>query len=135
MDEHLFHEASQLENYLSNLEQNHEFLTNQIIELEQFSKNLQFLSKTSEKEMLSSLGKGVYLPAQITSKNLLVEVGAGVVIQKSPEELQKVIESQLKKLTESKIQLGAQLESYTEQLRKIMHELELQHEQDRSKTI
>ena len=127
MDHQLLREASQLEKYTSELEQHEAYLSQQISELMQFMEQLDALKKNSEKSMLVSVGKRVYLKTEVTDKKFFVDVGAGVVVRKTPEELEAVIAGQLKKLRESQAALAQQLAFYGEKLHDLMHMLEQQH--------
>lgn len=116
-------QASALEKYASELDENLSLITQQIEGLNDFSGYLSNLVNSDEKAILSSIGKGVFLKSEIKDKNLFVEVGAGVIVRKTPQELQKVVEEQIAKLDISKTALSAQLELYTDKLHSIMFEL------------
>jgi len=124
MDQKLLEEAIELESYGSALEQHEQFLSNQIEELKKFSDSANSLFSSKENKILAAVGKGVYIPAQITSDKIFVEVGAGVVVKKTYSELQEVIKEQLAKLIESQRSIEMQLQLITQQLQKTMAELE-----------
>jgi prefoldin alpha subunit len=85
----------------------------------------------SEKEMLASLGKGVFLRANIIDKNPLVNVGSNILIKKTPQEIKEAIDSQEKIMEEAKHEINerkGQLEKEKEEIltniqkkRKITH--------------
>src|SRR3989344_6886921 len=110
MDQETMLKASFLERQTQELEQYLEFIDSQINELELFKENLAVLSKSEEKEILSSLGKGVFLKGNMTEKKLFVEVGSGVVLRKTPKETQETISLQVKRLKELRIQGLSQLD-------------------------
>ena len=116
--------ASFLERQSHELEQYLEFIDSQISELEIFNENLGVLSKSEEKEILSSLGKGVFVKGNMNEKKLFVEVGSGVVLRKTPEETQETISLQIKRLKELRIQGLSQLDSTRSQLSDIIEEIE-----------
>lgn len=128
MDQQLLMEASQLEKYSNELEQHEAYLAQHINELMQFSEQLEILNQTNETSMLASIGKRVYLKTEVVDKSLFVEVGAGVVVRKTPEELATVITEQLTQLRASHEQLKLQLAFSTEKLQQIMAVLEQQHQ-------
>jgi len=97
-------------------------------EMENFEKSLSALEKTGEKEMLSSLGKGVYVETELKGKGLFVEVGAGVIVKKTPEETRKIIESQIVKLKEAQSQLQVQLEMFHKEFQSMVSEIESERE-------
>ncbi len=131
MSQELIYEAQELERYIGELEEHVKFLENQTKELEQFSQRLESLDESTEKNILSSLGKGVYFPTEIKDKNLFVEVGSGVIVKKSPQQLKKVVLEQISKLQESKVNLISQIGIYTQKIQEIM--LEVQNQSSNSK--
>lgn len=126
MDASKVMEAQELERYAGELDQHQAYLDKQLVELAKFSEDVKVLEKTKEKEIHSPLGKGVYIPAQITDTKLLVEVGAGVLVKKTPAELDLVLRDQMTRLSESKAQVSSQLELVTQRLQEIMSELSKQ---------
>lgn len=103
------------------LEENMQIINNQILELEDFTKNLKFIRESKENEILTQIGSRIYIKSKIEDKNkLLVETGAGVVVEKSPEETINVIEEQVSKLKQARIQISSQLESYYAELREFI---------------
>ena len=117
--------ASQLEKKHQELEQSLQLADTQIQELEQFKDNLGFLIKSKEKEILSSLGKGVFLKSKIQDKEkLFVEVGSNVIVKKTPEETKKIVENQIRRLNEANLQIVAQLEVCHKQLQNLMANIE-----------
>ncbi len=74
-----------------------QMLSKQIQELKALSENTKEISKTKENsEMYTNLGVGVHLKSQIKDvKHLLVNVGAGIFVQKTPEETIKIVDKQV----------------------------------------
>lgn len=124
MDQEKLFRASLIERQINELESRLEMINQHISELNQFQEYLDIFSKSSNNEMLSSIGKGVYAKTKLLSKDLLVEVGAGVVIKKNPEEMKNVIESQLSKFAEVKSHIMAETEAYAQSLQDILREIE-----------
>lgn len=133
MDQELLMKASLLERNSQELETHLQFINNQITELELFNVNLGTLQDSSEKEILSSIGKGVYAKANLVDKDLFVEIGAGVIIKKTPQEIKSIIEGQVKTLEETKLRLMAQLEAYNESLQELMRDLEAAAKKEQAK--
>lgn len=121
--------ASALEKRSQEVENEIAFVDKQISELEEFNNGLEYLSKTKEKEMLSSLGKGVYVKTSLEGKELFVNVGSGVMVKKTPEQAKKVVQDQLKKLKEARIQLSAQMEAVSRNLAELLMQVEKAREQ------
>ena len=127
MSHELIHEAQELEKYTAELEEHIKFLESQIQELDQFAERLTILNLNFINNCFnSSIGKGVYLPAELKDNNLLVEVGAGVIVKKTPLELKDVVIEQISKLQESKISLISQIGFYAQKIQEIMSEVQNQ---------
>jgi len=124
MNEEIIMKAMQFQKKAEETEKNLEFVEEQINELEEFKKNLENLENSKEKEILASLGKGVFIKSEIKDKELFVNVGAGVVIKKSLNGTKKVIEEQIKKFLNARIQLNSELETYRQELVRLINELE-----------
>lgn len=120
----LIMKASLLQKQAEELGNNVEYIEKQIEELKSLSENLDAFKDAEGKEVISSIGKGVYAKTSLVDKKLFVEVGSGVLIKKTPEETQKVIESQLKKFNEIKFQLKGQQEIYSHLLHDAISEIE-----------
>ncbi len=128
MDQQLLQQAGKLEQYTRELEEHDEFLTRQIAELAQFQSSMKSFTSSTETRMLAPLGKGVYCKTDLADRKLFVEVGAGVLVRKTPEALSEVIEDQLNKLKASQVQLTAQIGLCAQKLQEMMQELERQHQ-------
>lgn len=104
--------ASLVEKHIEELNEKLGYLTQQLLEMEQFNKDVVFLKDSKGKDILAPVGKGIYLKSTIEEKNLFVNVGAGVVVKKSFEDTKAIIESQIKNFQEARMQLTANLEIY-----------------------
>lgn len=110
-------QAEQLSNNLAQIEA-------QVLELSSLAHDLNALKESSSNEMISSIAKGVYIKTNLVEKNLLVNVGSDILVKKTPEETQIIIEEQVKKLNEARLHLKAQLEIYNNLLRETIAEIE-----------
>ena len=117
MDQEKIAYITNVENQARQFEENLQLIDNQINELGEFIKNLNFIIKSKEKDMLSSLGRRVYLKAKIEDKEkLFVDIGAGVVLKKTPEETLTIVREQITRLQDVRVQIASQLESYYKEL-------------------
>ena len=66
----------------------------------------------------------MYLKTTLAHKDILIEVGAGVVVKKTPEQALEIIESQVKKLHEVRSHVLAQKEMCMHALRQTIETLE-----------
>lgn len=124
MGQELILQASYLQQQSQELQENITLLEKEILDLQNFLDNLSYLEKTKEKSTLASLGKGVFVKASLEDKELLVNVGSGILVKKTPEEAKKVITSQIKKLSEAKINLLASLEQHKQMIYDIIKQIE-----------
>lgn len=124
LDQETVYKISAFEQQATELEQNIEFVERQLQELNQFLESLNSFAKSKETEMLAPLGKGVFVKTEVMDKKLYVDAGAGVVIRKTPEEAAKIIESQVSKLTELRIQLTNQRDLYGQAMQELIRDIE-----------
>lgn len=95
-------ESKQLNEQLELIEQH-------VSEMQKLKEALDELEKTNEKSILANLGKNIYIPAEITDKTLIVEVGKGNFVKKTIPEANKIIIEQLEKLDQAKNQIDAKI--------------------------
>jgi len=124
MEQEILQRAMMLRQQSEESEKHLEFVQQQIAELDDFSQTLEEFDKNKEKEMLAPLGKGVYAKADRKDEKLFVDVGAGIMVRKTPKEARKIISEQMKKFTEAKVQLTAQLEAYRVEFTKMLESVE-----------
>ena len=98
------------------LEQQSQMIEQHLTEMQGLSEGLEELDKSKEKEILSSIGKGIYVPAEIKSKQLRVEVGKGNFVTKSIPETKKVINGQIEKLNSVKTQISERMNQLQEEM-------------------
>ena len=84
MKEELLERAVKLRKESGEIENQLEFVKNQISDLEQFRAGLDFIQKNKDEKIFSPLSRGVFVEAEMKHNNkILVDVGAGVFIKKS----------------------------------------------------
>ena len=124
MEQVLIQEASKLHREVEQLENHCMLIDNEIGELEHFYKSIGEIENPEGKEILASIGKGVFSPAKMTSGEFFIEVGAGMVIKKTPLEIRKVIEEQIEKMKTSKTLFNQQLEIKFVSLQEVIGRIE-----------
>jgi len=102
------------------IEQHCGFLDQQAEELEKFKLNLDGFNGEIGSKMMSSFGKGVFIETELKSNNLLVEVGAGIIVRKDKEEVLGILAHQINSLKVSRAYFGEQFEILTSELQKKM---------------
>jgi len=106
------------------IEERLEVVDQQLSEMEKFNQVLEGLENRENDEMLASIGKGVYVKTKLSREDLYVDVGSGVVINKSMQETKKIIEQQKDKLHALKTELNMENESQNIKLRELIEEIE-----------
>jgi prefoldin alpha subunit len=96
-------------------------ISQQIKELDNFREVLEKLDKSDEKEILSSIGKGVFVKSEIKEKTFFVDVGAGVFVRKSLKDTGEVLENQIKRLHEMKFHLSNEMDVMNSEIEKIIN--------------
>ncbi len=124
MEQQTFLRASMLEQHSREIEQNLEMIEAQILELKHLLDSIAQIESSKENSLYSSLGKGIYLKTKLEDKNLLVQVGAGVALKKTPEQTSQLIKEQLKKFQEAKSYLLSQREALHSELSSIIELIE-----------
>ncbi|MDP3881777.1 MAG: hypothetical protein Q8Q31_02770 [Nanoarchaeota archaeon] len=124
MDQELMIKASLLERQMRELENELEFVDREISELSKFNDNLDYLSASQDNVILSSLGKGVLMKAEIKERKLFVDVGAGVLVRKEPEDIKKILKDQIGRLAEARMRLLNKLHLTKENLISMLKEIE-----------
>ena len=119
-----------LELYLNEVLEREATVTKLIEEARLASYALQNISLDKENEALMPIGVGVYLKTNIPSiDKLLVNIGAGVTIEKTREDTLHYIETRIKEfeigmnqLAEQKRQITSQLEQIQQQVNSMLHQ-------------
>lgn len=117
-------QATILQQQSEETEQNLSFINEQLSELQEFSKQIKFLSESRNNEIFSSIGRGVYAKSSLSDNNLFVNAGSGVLVKKTREETKNIIDSQIEKLNEARIQLMSQMEMFNLQLHEMVEKIE-----------
>ncbi|MCX8159009.1 MAG: prefoldin subunit alpha [Candidatus Pacearchaeota archaeon] len=122
-DEELIIKASLLQKQLEEITLNLEQIEKSISELHLLSDNLNLFNEPN-KEAISLIGGGIYAKTHLSGKNLLVNVGSNVFVEKTIDETKNSISSQIRQLNEIRLQLKAQLEIYSHLLREALQEIQ-----------
>lgn len=72
----------------------------------------------------SMLGNGIFVPSRIDEGNFVVNVGAGVMVEKNNDEVKGIVASQIKKVHETKMKLEEELEKMSKELERIIEQVE-----------
>lgn len=94
----------------------------QILDMLSLRQSLEKLGKGTEKEILSSLGKGVFLKTKVDDDKVFVNVGSKILVQKSFHEAEEIIEKQIAELEKIKQELLKSVEEINSNLYKLLEE-------------
>jgi len=131
MDQNTIMQATQIQQQHEQLTQHLTIVNQQIDELGTFSKQLTSLKDSKDKELLSTVGKGIYMKTKVLEEKFFVEVGANTIVRKTPEQTQETIKGQLRRLLEIKLQVSAQIEQHQAQLQHIIEQLQDQDQEEK----
>ena len=109
-----------IEQEAQQLEQQSQLVQQSLVEMQNLSSSLDELEKTDKKEILASIGRGIYIPAEIKDKTLSVEVGNKIFVKKSISETKKIIEEQINKLDEARQQIEDKIEELRYEVNQVM---------------
>jgi prefoldin alpha subunit len=124
MDEELILKLQEYHGRSKEIEEKINLVEQHINELGSFGNNIDELEATQEKEILASVGKGVYIKSEIKDKKLFVDVGAGILIRKDIKEAKDIVEKQVKKLIEMKQDLHMQFSAIDAEMKSIIEGIE-----------
>ena len=102
-------------------------------ELNSLSLGLEELKDSDGKEIMASVGRGIFVKAKIISDELSVDIGGKNFVKKNVEETRKLIKKQTDKLDELKQRLEETLEGMNEELTKLM--IDAQNRQKEKKDV
>ena len=110
------------EQQIMQLQQQLQAVEKAIAEISQLSIDLDGLKGNVDKEILSPIGRGVFVKTKLVSEDLLVDVGGKNFVNKSVSETKEIINEQLEKLGESKESLNQELENLNREITKVFME-------------
>lgn len=117
------------EQQIMQLQQQLQAVESAIMELSKLSIDLEDLKGNVDKEILSPIGRGVFIKTKLISEDLIVDVGGKNLVNKSIPETKKIIEEQIEKLKISKGSLDVELEKLNQEITKVFLEHQKASEQ------
>lgn len=111
----LYMEFQVLEQHIKQLQKQLEAVTHQLLELAATSNSLEEFNKISPgKEMFVPLSSGIFVKASVKdTSELLVNVGANVVVKKDVSSTKKLIQKQMEEIRKIQGQMISELEKLT----------------------
>jgi len=119
------------ESRFNQLIQQRNFILQKIEEFNLTKKTLEEVSRLKGNEILVAVGSLTYINAKLTNtKKVIVEVGAGVALEKTVEEAKKTLEKREKNLKDALKKLEVEIQKTNQLL--LLYQKELQRLQERS---
>jgi prefoldin alpha subunit len=116
-----------LEAYLNDILAKESTVTRLITEAHLASEAIQELSTTNNEESLVPIGIGIYLKVTVPQvRNLFVNVGSGVTIEKSKENTKNYVESKIKEFELALQQLQSQKEQIAVRMNQLQNEINVE---------
>lgn len=120
-------EANQLNEQLKLIELN----IQEMNELNASLNEIGDLDNKSDKEILTNLGRNIYLPVFIKDNKLIVEVGNGNFVKKDIQQTKNIIEDQIGKLSDTKYHIIERLNELQNLMDNLINEIESEQNQTR----
>lgn len=111
-----------IEQEFNQFSQQLELIDQNILEMQELKRSLAEVEKDNSKEILASLGRGIYIPVEIKDKKLIVEIGKKNLIKKTIPETINLIEEQINKLSIGKESIRRKLEDLQDEIENIASE-------------
>lgn len=111
-----------IEQEVNQLSQQSQLIEQNISELMEISNSLDEIEKLETKDILTNIGKKIYIPVEIKEKKLIVEVGDKNFVKKSIPEVTQLIDGQIIKLNSAKLQISERLRELESQMNLIVME-------------
>ena len=116
-----------LEAYLNDILAKESTVTRLITEAHLASEAIQELSTTNQEESLVPIGIGIYLKVTVPQvRNLFVNVGSGVTIEKSKENTKNYVELKIKEFELALQQLQSQKEQIAVRMNRLQNEINVE---------
>ena len=120
----ILYKLSIFEQQMHQLQEQVAAVENGMNELGSLNFELDELKGSFGKEILAPVGRGIFVPATISSETLTVDVGGKNFVKKSISETKEIIDEQLKKLVDVKKDIGETIEKVSEEAAKTLKEFQ-----------
>ena len=119
---------SMSEQHIRQLQQQLQAVEESMIELRSLDLGLDDIKDSAGKDMLASLGRGIFVKAKLLSEDLIVDVGSKNLVKKRIPETKKIIKDQTEKLHEVKKELEERVDEINKELTKLIFEAQEREE-------
>jgi len=123
-NEELIIKLGMLEQKAGQIEQQVKIIDENLIELDKLKNDLDELKGSKGREIMASIGRGIFVKGKLESEELLVDIGGKSFVKKNVEDTKKMVQAQLEKLTDVRVKLFDELNSLNQQLQDAIGETE-----------
>ncbi|MBU0894324.1 MAG: prefoldin subunit alpha [Nanoarchaeota archaeon] len=120
----IMYKLSIFEQQIQQLQQQLQAVEQGIVEMSSLNLGLNDLKGAKDKEILTSIGKGIFAKTKLLSEELIVDIGERKFVKKTIPKTQELIDTQIEKLEEIKKELSKNLEKVNEELIKTFKEVQ-----------
>ena len=126
MEEQLIEKVQALYQESLRAEERLDLIASQLNELRELKEGMKHLDMRVEGHMLASVGKGIFIRTFIKDPSLFVDVGDGILIKKTHNEIALIIEEQTARLDNMKSELQEELADLRENFSYLAKKIGLQ---------
>lgn len=124
----LMYKLQMFEQQMQYLQQQLQAVEQGIKDLNTIKLSLDELTGKKDSEILSPLGKGIYAKTKLISEDLIVDIGSKNFVKKNIPDTKKIIDEQLEKLEEVKVELKANMEKGSQEFQQMLMEAQGEHQ-------
>lgn len=118
----LMFKLSMFEQQMQQMHQQLQLIEKNILELNSLDFGMDEIKGSVGKEILGQLGRGIFVKANITSEELIVDVGDKNFVKKSIADTKKIIKEQIEKLHQIEKELKDKIEEINEEMTELVLE-------------
>ena len=120
--EELLIQLSMMEQQANEQAEKIQAIDNQISELESLKLSLKKMEKSKGREMLSPLGRGIFLKTEVKDEKVFVNVGSKTLVKRTFPEAAEIVDTQVKEMENLKHQLMHNIEEINQALAGLLEE-------------
>jgi len=118
----LMFKLSMFEQQIQQINQQLQLIEKNILDLNSLNFGMDEIKGSVGKEILGQLGRGIFVKANITSEDLVVDVGNKNFVKKSVTDTKKIIKEQIEKLHQIEKELKDKLEETNKEMTELILE-------------
>jgi len=124
MQQKIMNKLSSYEQQLNQLRQQFRAVDEGMVELSSLDHGLDEVEDSEGKDILAPVGRGIFVNAKLTSKDLIVDVGDKILVRKSIPETKEIIKNQLERLGDLKKELEEKMDEVQEEASLFLEEVQ-----------